>query len=255
MTGGTLLDDLKAVHQKYGSSEHPFALLETSAIESRFPKASQQQKKELIGYAFRAFNEVRKARLRLYPTVSETLRHVRRSGTLVVAYTEAAIYNVTHRLELLGISDDIDLIYAPPGRGEFGRVLGEPAPRPLPISKIRLLPSSHRKPNPAVLLDICHDLNVYPADTVYVGDSLVRDIAMAKRAGVRSVWARYGANVDNDLWQKLVRVTHWTDADVVNEKRLRDEYKDIQSDVNIDSFDALLTHFRFEATIRPQRTC
>jgi hypothetical protein len=153
-----------------------------------------------------------------------------------------------HRLELLGISDDIDLIYAPPGKGEIGRIPGKPILPPLPTEKIRLLPSSHRKPDPAVLLDICLEQSVHPSRAVYVGDSLVRDVAMANGAGLRSVWARYGSQVNDDLWRQLVRVTHWTDADVANEKRLRDEYKDTQPDFTIDTFDALLTNFEFEST-------
>lgn len=244
-----LLDDLKSVHQNAGSSEHPFALLETKTVRLRFPYATEEQKKRLLACAFKAFNDERKARLRLYPTVAETLRRVREQGTRVVAYTEAAIYNVVHRLELLGTMPDIDLIYAGKGKGSLGSVLGQPAPRLMPMEKVRLLPFEHYKPNPGALLDICDEQKIAPDRAIYVGDSLVRDVGMANRAGVTSVWARYGTKVDHDFWQQLVRVTHWTDADVQNEKRLRDEFKAIQPDVTIDSFGALLTHFRFGSSI------
>jgi hypothetical protein len=81
------------------------------------------------------------------------------------------------------------------------------------------------------------------------GDSLLRDAAMANRAGVKSVWARYGTEVEADLWRQLIRVTHWTVANVANEERLRVEYKDTRPDPTIDSFDALLSHFHFVSPV------
>jgi phosphoglycolate phosphatase-like HAD superfamily hydrolase len=173
---------------------------------------------------------------------------VRRLGTRIVAYTEAPVYNVTHRLELLGISGEIDFIYAPPGKGRIGYSPGKSVP-PLPTSKIRFLPSNHRKPDPAVLIDISREQSVPTIETVYVGDSLLRDAAMANRAGVKSVWARYGTEVEADLWRQLIRVTHWTVANVANEERLRVEYKDTRPDPTIDSFDALLSHFHFVSPV------
>lgn len=240
-----LLDELRAVHRHYGSSEHPYALLETQTVKARYGWATPAQRKEILDPAFKAFNAARKAMLRLYPSVSEGLRAIRLSGTRVVAYTESVVYNVVHRLELLQVLDQIDFVYAPSGRGGLGSVLGQPPRRPLPMHKIRLLPPDHRKPNPAVLLSICREQDADPAATLYVGDSLIRDIAMANRAGVRSAWARYGAPADQSLWHRLVRVTHWTEADVADEARLRNECRDAKPDVEIDSFADLLRAFDF----------
>jgi HAD-hyrolase-like len=39
---------------------------------------------------------------------------------------------------------------------------------------------------------------------LYIGDSLVKDIYMANRAGVHSAWARYGTHYDRALWQQLM---------------------------------------------------
>ena len=155
------------------------------------------------------------------------------------------MYTVVHRLELLGVFAEIDLLYAPAGTGEIGTVLGEP--RPFPMHKIRLLPPDHKKPDPAVLLSICREQGIDPARALYVGDSLVRDVSMANRAGLQSAWARYGANYDPHLWKQLVRVTHWTQTDVAEEARLRTEFKDAKPDVELDSFGALWHAFKFEA--------
>jgi hypothetical protein len=64
----------------------------------------------------------------------------------------------------------------------------------------------------------------------------VRDIAMAKDAGVTAVWARYGTKYDPEHWPYLVRVTHWTDEDVKREKDLKNKYGGVTPDYAIDSF-------------------
>ena len=57
-----------------------------------------------------------------------------------------------------------------------------------------------------------------------------RDVLMAKKTGVFSIWAAYGANHDPNEYEKLVRITHWTPADVKKEKRLQKEAKRVKPD-------------------------
>jgi phosphoglycolate phosphatase len=63
---------------------------------------------------------------------------------------------------------------------------------------------------------------------------------MAKEAGVKAVWARYGTSYDPELWNVLVRVTHWTRDDVLREARLKESAKGVQPDAIIDSFADIL---------------
>jgi len=44
------------------------------------------------------------------------------------------------------------------------------------------------KPDPRILLRLCEDLGVQPSEAIYVGNSLRRDVAAAKNAGMLSVW-------------------------------------------------------------------
>ena len=44
------------------------------------------------------------------------------------------------------------------------------------------------KPDPRIFFQAVHELGVEPADTVFVGDSLARDMAGARAAGMRHVW-------------------------------------------------------------------
>lgn len=241
-----LLDELKLVHQRYHNSEQPFALLETPTVERNFPHASRLERKHSLEEAFIAFNKTRKQHLCLYPGVLETIRTIRSAGCIVVGHTEAVVENSLYRLKLLGLTSELQALYAPASRAN-----GHPDPSRPGIHEefegfIHLLPSHHRKPDPLVLLDICSHHKISIDHTLYVGDSMTRDISMAKKAGAVAAWARYGGKYNPNLWEKLVRVTHWTDEDVIREKRLREEYQDIHPDVEIDAFSDLLKLFKFE---------
>ncbi len=97
-----------------------------------------------------------------------------------------------------------------------------------------------RKPNPDVLEDLCSREGFGVEEAVYVGDSLTRDINMAKNASVYAVWARYGTRFDRQDWWVLVNVTHWTDEDVKREQKLKKTSQDAEPDYAIDSFSDLV---------------
>ena len=44
------------------------------------------------------------------------------------------------------------------------------------------------KPDPRIFFRAVHEMGIEPADTVFVGDSLARDMAGARAAGMRHVW-------------------------------------------------------------------
>ena len=239
-----MLDELKEVHQKHGSSEHPFALLETRAVLALYPDCTPVERRAALAPAFAVFNATREARLRVYESVPETLDYIRSRRAAVVAYTEANVYNVVHRLKLLELFARIDKLYAPSGGENLGVILGEPVKRHLPMDKIKLLHSAHRKPSPDALLEICESNGVPRSEALYVGDSLVRDIGMANRAGLRSAWARYGKGSPT-LWEKLVRVTHWTDKQVVEEERVRQQFSGARPDFELERLSDISNHVSF----------
>ena len=248
-----LLDDLKAVHQRYHNSEQPFALLETSIVARRYPDASRFERKHHLDAAFSAFNSLRERNLRLYPGVRDTLRVIRKSGCGVVGYTEAVIENSLYRLRLLGVLEEIQLLYVPKSHTDEGhpdsahqRIVDQYSHR------VHFLPDAHRKPDPSVLSEICEAHRVSLLHTLYVGDSMTRDVAMAKGAGVHAAWARYGCAFNPGDWKKLVRVTHWTAEDVARETRLKEEYRDVRADVELDSFGELLEFFDFGVEIEKE---
>jgi FMN phosphatase YigB (HAD superfamily) len=235
-----LLDEFRDIHRRHHNSEHPFAVLELPSLQTHFGAIPKHELLAKIDPALHAFNRARRDVLRLYAGVSETLVELAARGTTIVAHTEAVVPNAYFRLEMLGIRKSMKCLYALDGP-EAAHPRGTAAFGAPPPEFVHIVPPSERKPNPSLLLDICARENVRPGETWYVGDSLTRDISMAKQAGVLAIWAKYGTTFDRSLWTRLVRVTHWTDEDVAREAELRSQFANVQPDLSIDSFAELLT--------------
>lgn len=236
-----LLDELQRVHQNRGSSEHPFALLETHTVLTTMPDLSERERHDRLQPAFDAFNEVRARHLRLYDGVRETLLAIRQCGCSVIAHTESTSANIAVRVKLLGLDDLLDEVFAPPFIGAAHPV-GDLSGRSSSM-RIEKLPEGVRKPDPAIPRDIAHRLNVPVAESLYVGDSLANDVAMAQAAGMQTAWARYGTQHSDGYWEQLVRVTHWSPSVVARSSSA--EHAPVTPDVILDSFGELLTHFAF----------
>jgi phosphoglycolate phosphatase-like HAD superfamily hydrolase len=238
-----LLDDLQVVHRAHGSAEHPFALLETRVVREAFGHISRSKLVEMLDPAFHEFNRLRKRNLRLYDGVYDTLEQLQRLQIPLVAYTDARVVNALFRLRLLDIKEFFTRLYAP-AASDKTLEQSEQAD-----DFVRLLPPGDRKPHPETLLDICLQCEVLPSSALYVGDSLVRDIYMAKQAGLYSAWAKFGTQYDKALWPRLVRVTHWTDADVERERTLRSEAQGTEADCVLDRFSDLMRCFEFRDVV------
>lgn len=232
-----LLDEFKSIHQRYGNTEQPFAMLELPSVQKKFGNINREDLiKELEKPAY-AFNKARKQYLKLYDSVDSTLTALNKDGVRIVGYTEATKENAYFRLLKLGIIKKFTRIYT-----LEGNFLGHPDPErgaflTPPEGLIRIVSKVERKPNPELLLDICSREEIEPDRTWYVGDSLVRDISMARNAGIKSIWAKYGTECDPSLWSILVRVTHWTKEDVSHEADLKKRFDKITPDYTINRFD------------------
>lgn len=227
-----LLDDFKEVHQLHNDSEHPFALLETKTVVSRFPNKNRTELGRLLDPAFHAFNSVRKKRLQLYPGVAQALEKIVASDVILVAHTEGKLFSVLDRLNRLGLLNHFSRIYCRE-RSYISHVKDEVGRRWLedfPMGKVVELSQHQRKPNPDVLKEICDREGVPKNDCVYVGDSVARDIMMAKELGIKAVWAQYGTNFSQEQYSKLVRVTHWKSEDVAREKVLKTKAASVRPD-------------------------
>jgi FMN phosphatase YigB (HAD superfamily) len=246
-----VLAEFKAVHQQRGSIEHPFAILELPTVHQRFGTSDRTEVWRRLARPLSAFEDARVRTLSLYPGVLEALVSLSKAGTKVVGHTEATDTNAHDRLVALGIEGYFTRLYATEGHAEPHPDPERRSPNVADLSKlIQLVPRDQRKPNPALLLDICAAEGVLPSETCYVGDSLPRDVAMANAAGVKSIWARYGTKYDRDLWKTLVQVTHWTPADVEREAALKHAAEGTRPDQTIDRFDEIIELFGMTSVAR-----
>jgi phosphoglycolate phosphatase len=242
-----LLDDLRAVHQRMHSSEHPYSLLETDTVRARFGHLSRSKQAQHLDDAFHQFNRTRNATLKLYEGVASGLRRLQARGTLVVGHTEATVPNALFRLRKLGVEKFFCRLYAvtPQGTEPYG-VSAEPTTSTIDV---HFLPTGERKPNPKVLLDVCGELEVPIEKALYVGDSISRDVGMAKSAGMGAAWAKYGTDYDPEDWKRLVRITHWTPEDVRRAEEAAEKYSHACPDAVLQrSFEELFEHFQFNPT-------
>lgn len=69
--------EIKAVHEKHGTSEYAFLIEELPSLVAKHPS---QNVMEVYEPAIEAYRQARRSRLVLYPSVRETLEHIKASG-------------------------------------------------------------------------------------------------------------------------------------------------------------------------------
>lgn len=147
------------------------------------------------------------------------------NNIMVVAYTESAEENGFYRLKKLGIDNYFKEVYV--SDSLYKR------PDTIPSS-----PKTHivhgKKPNAQVLKDICCGEKVSVCEAVYIGDSLSKDMLMAKQAGIISVWCDFPRDDIRDLYSKLVTISHWKEKGYIPDYTIHTfgECKEIISRIN-----------------------
>ncbi len=227
-----LLDDLREVHRKHHDSEHPFSLLEADIVRRLYAGKTRTEIASLLDPALHAFNSRRKASLALYPDVRETLNILEEANIRLVAHTESKLYSVVDRLTRLDLAKYFSRIYC----RERSNSIHPHAHRAeeflsgFAMEKVVELRNHQRKPNREVLLEICAREGVAPANTAYIGDSMARDVLMAKRADVTAIWAKYGTVSQRADYESLIRVSHWSRGDIDRERALSKEASTVAPD-------------------------
>jgi FMN phosphatase YigB (HAD superfamily) len=214
------------VHRRHGTSEYAFAIEELDVLDAIDPGMPPRDRVKKYDPAIEAFRRCRKDRLRLYPSVAETLDQLRRRGVRLVAHSDSMMVPVSRRLRQLDLDTHFDAICA-------SRDSGIPDYLPLSVARVAPdsvvaartelieLPAGVRKPHPDALLPLLQNLGVSRENVLYVGDSTTKDMGLAERCGVRGVLARYGRVVDPLLYAELVKITYWSSADIAAEGSAR----------------------------------
>lgn len=235
----SLIEDLRRVHQSHGDAEHPYSILETETVRRAFPDKDRSELAVALDNALHAFNRARKRRLKLYDGVLRTLEALSNAGVRIVGHTESRPLAVRDRLNRLGLSKFFKRVYCRERAASHSDIeINHP--------DTDLVELSHHqaKPSPSVLLEICDRERLQTATTVYVGDSLFKDVSMANAAGVTAAWARYGAQVVVQDYEKLVAVSHWSEEDVKRARAFAKGAVPARPDIILENgFDELLAVF------------
>ena len=242
-----LLAEMKVVHQKHGTAEYAFVLENLPSLQKLY--GSRDNIKSEMNAAIHAFRKARKDKLKLYDTVEKTLIHLKDEGVLVVAYTESKSYYTSYRIKKLGLDRYIDVLYSPADH-ELPEGEGLNTSFKFDDMEHKWTPEGELKPNPKLLLDIIESVGATPDKCIYIGDSEMKDIEMAQQAGVSDVFAKYGTTHfedNNKEYDLLVAVTHWTDADVERERKIKESSHHMPPSNTAETFSDILEMFDFEA--------
>ncbi|HKY06878.1 MAG TPA: HAD family hydrolase [Candidatus Binatia bacterium] len=215
-----LKSEIRAVHQTHGTSEYAFLIEELPSLKEQF------RDQDLLGVfdeAIQAYRIQRRRELRLYPSVAESLLKIKGAGAKIVGYTESMGFYSNYRVRRLGLDGIFEYIFSPADH-DIPKNLSPDQFRKYSVDQYELRITKHEhtppgelKPNKDILLSIIDKLGATVDDCVYVGDSLMKDVAMARDASVSDVWAKYGIAQNSDAYSLLKEVTHWTDSDVRRE--------------------------------------
>jgi FMN phosphatase YigB (HAD superfamily) len=164
--------------------------------------------------------------------VVETLATLRERNVTIVAHTDTPAHLAADRLVQLGLDGVIDTLFATESNrvNAFRRTTQTPR-----HSEVVVVP--HLKPDLRNITFILERYRMAPEGCVYVGDSKIKDIPMARGAGVRDVFAAYGCRRSSTAYDLLRSVSHWTDEDIARERALLAS----EATYTLASFDALLS--------------
>jgi FMN phosphatase YigB (HAD superfamily) len=242
----TLEPEIQKIYQRHRTTEYAFLIEEIPSLRKKHPKEDLT-----IVYkdAINAYRHARNQTLRLYPGVFNALEKIKGKGCKIVVFTESMGFYTLRRLKKLGLDGILDFVYSPPDHSRPKGTERYYEEKAYEFEKTihRFTPKGEHKPNADILLSIisAEGINSVPQQTIYVGDSLMKDVKMAQDADIIDVYAKYGVATNSDAYIALRRVTHWTKEDVEREKKISAEGIVTPNYVLAKSFEELFNFFEF----------
>jgi FMN phosphatase YigB (HAD superfamily) len=237
-----LYDEFKGVFTEHGSVEYTFALQELPSLRRLHSNLSKTQLVAEYFDAILVYQSRRRRYLRAYSDVPNALRELRQMGIRIIAISDAHRFHVLNRLRQLDLLSLLDGVCCVEDHGgatdeDLSRIRRfEPSRYEIAAEYEFILPAGLRKPSHHVLDWLTWKIGLAPGDAIYVGDSLVKDIAMARRAGVYDCWAIYGTLYSPLDMATLVKVTNWSASLVNRVLNATPERLGIQPSCTIESF-------------------
>lgn len=236
-----LKKEIRALHQKHHTSEYAFLIEHLDIIRD----GSIEQTTKKYRPAVEVFREARDKHLALYPTVMDALLSLKRAGKTLVVFTESQTFYTVMRFKHFALEGVVDFLFTSEDHEtpdeEYLKQIRSRPPEYYEIRKTihRSVGKGRIKPDPDILRQIISEVGSTAERSIYVGDSLYKDVLMAKEAGVFGVWAEYGEARGQPGYDLLREVSHWTDEDVERDRNLKK--RDVKADaVLLKKFSELL---------------
>lgn len=218
-----LYEEFRSVFARHGSLEYAFVVQELESVRSE----RDERIRHLVGQARGAFNRVRDKHLTPYPGVRETLEWLRRQDVIVIGVTNSPLYRAQHRLFDLKLDGLLDGLIAWEGYETSSNDFSNKGFVPKGYTRIQSRLNKERiwtvvaeecKPSPEHYSRVLDILNLDPTDAWAIGDSKAKDLEPAAKLGIRTIWARYGADLDPENpdanLATLLRITHWSPSHI-----------------------------------------
>lgn len=243
-------EDIRRVHQYHRTSEYSFLIEELEVLENIDEKGGRR---EQFREAIQKSRLGRDNNMQLYDGVFKSLWDIKNKGTKIIAYTESMAFYSSYRLKRFGLDGVIDVLYSPQDHIiPYGTSLHELRRLPddfyqLQVTETKNTPLGELKPNPKILLDIIKAEAASIDRCIYVGDSLFKDVAMARDIAVLDVHAKYGESQKRPEYELLRRVSHWTEEDVKREKEIIEQGHEFEPSIVLkESFCEIFMHCEFQ---------
>lgn len=207
----TLIAEYKEVHQRLGGTEIPYVTRQLPSIKKKFGDISNEELDKKLNSSYYAFNSYRKHNLEVFPNVKSTLEKLISMDIKLIAFTESALENGYYRLRKLSLDQYFSRIYVADSGAKISCSMKE-----------KVIPQNFSKPDINVLENICKIERLNLKEILYIGDSLTKDIFMANSLGIKSVLVKLSKN-DSANYQKLVKISHWTEKDFEKERILKNQ--------------------------------
>jgi len=210
-----LFEEARTVFEREGSIEYPFLIQQLPSVSTYYQHDVSRLLSEAVDEGRKAFNTTAELTLKPYDDVIATLEKVVTlyPNVPIIALTDAPRYVAMWKLNKLGLLRFFSAVYGLPDPSipidevtQEVKVDKEILVKHLQKSKfgyagrIRVLPDDYEKPGTKGLKTVLMDYEMEPhlGDVLWVGDNLRKDVALGKRLGVHTGWARYGTVIRSE---------------------------------------------------------
>jgi FMN phosphatase YigB (HAD superfamily) len=202
---------MKKVFSKRCTNEYAFVLQEADIFEEMRRRDFAWFQANVVNHARYAFTKARRENLRSFPGVHRALHELCSHGIRVIALSDAPAFPAEQRLRHLGVDKYLNALYA---------LKSYPLPRASEldegiinrmrtgyyrsrIGRVVELPLKFEKPSTQGVQRILEDECLRAERVVLIGDSLKKDVRIARKLGIADVWARYGVQFPKGLMERL----------------------------------------------------